>query len=173
MARTTHCGASLAHQKAWETVMSICEGRLEAEGLAQLLRPPPREIRSSGLTPTQPNSILPSRVDTSRKASSGSPDAASHGKLAHAARNATEQEESASDVMLLKRIAEGDKAAMHILFARHRIKVFRFIQRMVRNPAIAEDIVSQVFLDVWRSANRFEGRARVSHGYSRSPVSRL
>jgi RNA polymerase sigma-70 factor, ECF subfamily len=126
-----------------------------------LLRPPPREIRSSGLTPTQANSILPSRVDTNRKASSGSPDAASHGKLAHPARNATEQE-SASDVMLLKHIAEGDKAAMHILFARHRTKVLRFIQRMVRNPAIAEDIVSQVFLDVWRSANRFEGRARVS-----------
>ena len=33
---------------------------------------------------------------------------------------------------------------------------------MVRNPTIADDIVSQVFLDVWRSASRFEGRARVS-----------
>ena len=64
--------------------------------------------------------------------------------------------------MLLKHVAEGDKAAMHILFARHRGKVFRFIQRMVRNPAIAEDLVSQVFLDVWRSASQFENRARVS-----------
>ena len=55
---------------------------------------------------------------------------------------------------------------MHIMFARHRERVFRFIQRIVRNPAIADDLVSQVFLDVfldvWRSANRFEGRARVS-----------
>jgi RNA polymerase sigma-70 factor (ECF subfamily) len=40
--------------------------------------------------------------------------------------------------------------------------VFRFIQGIVRNPAIADDLVSQVFLDVWRSAKRFENRSRVS-----------
>src|SRR3979409_2147989 len=86
----------------------------------------------------------------------------SHDKLAYAARNATESEERISDEMLLKRVAEGDKAAMHIMFARHRVRVFRFIQGIVRNAAIADDLVSQVFLDVWRSANRFESRARVS-----------
>jgi RNA polymerase sigma-70 factor (ECF subfamily) len=86
----------------------------------------------------------------------------SHGKLAHAVCNATEPEERISDELLLKRVAEGDKAAMHIMFARHRVRVFRFIRRMVRNEAIADDLVSQVFLDVWRSANRFESRARVS-----------
>ncbi|MDE5451651.1 sigma-70 family RNA polymerase sigma factor [Bradyrhizobium sp. CSA112] len=83
-------------------------------------------------------------------------------KLVYAARHMTDTEESASDEMLLKNIAEGDKAAMHIMFARHRVRVFRFIQRIVRNTAIAEDIVSQVFLDVWRSADSFEGRSRVS-----------
>jgi len=45
---------------------------------------------------------------------------------------------------------------MHIMFARYRETVFRFVQRIVRNPAIADDLVSQVFLDVWRSAKRFE-----------------
>ncbi|MDB5533975.1 MAG: polymerase subunit sigma [Hyphomicrobiales bacterium] len=85
-----------------------------------------------------------------------------HGKLVYAAGNATKSQESISDELLLKRVAEGDKAAMHIMFARHRVRVFRFIQRMVRNPAIADDLVSQVFLDVWRSANTFESRARVS-----------
>ena len=64
--------------------------------------------------------------------------------------------------MLLKSVAQGDKAAMHIMFARHRVRVFRFIHGMVRNAEIADDLVSQVFLDVWRSANRFESRARVS-----------
>ncbi|MCK1512372.1 sigma-70 family RNA polymerase sigma factor [Bradyrhizobium sp. 190] len=86
----------------------------------------------------------------------------SHDKLAYAVRKAKESEECASDEMLLKSIAEGDKAAMHIMFARHRARVFRFIQRIVRNTAIAEDLVSQVFLDVWRSANAFESRSRVS-----------
>ena len=82
--------------------------------------------------------------------------------LVYAVCNATESEESISDEMLLKSVAQGDKAAMHIMFARHRVRVFRFIHGMVRNAEIAEDLVSQVFLDVWRSANRFESRARVS-----------
>jgi len=88
--------------------------------------------------------------------------ARSQDKLAYAAGSVTEAEEGVSDEMLLKGVAEGDKASMHIMFARHRTKVFRFIQRIVRNAAIAEDLVSQVFLDVWRSANRFENRARVT-----------
>ena len=71
-------------------------------------------------------------------------------------------EEDVSDEMLLRNVADGDKAAMHIIFARHRERVFRFIQRLVRNPSIVDDVVNQVFLDVWRSANRFESRARVS-----------
>jgi RNA polymerase sigma-70 factor (ECF subfamily) len=82
-----------------------------------------------------------------------------------ASRDATDHgfvEENVSDEMLLKHVAAGDNAAMHIMFSRHRKRVFHFIQRMVRNPAVAEDLVSQVFLDVWRSANRFESRAKVS-----------
>jgi RNA polymerase sigma-70 factor (ECF subfamily) len=96
------------------------------------------------------------------KVPSGPSDGVTHEKVVYAVRIATEAEERVSDEMLLKGVAEGDKAAMHIMFARHHVKVFRFIQRMVRNAAIAEDLVSQVFLDVWRSANRFENRARVT-----------
>ena len=73
-------------------------------------------------------------------------------------------EENVSDELLLKNVAEGDKAAMHVMFIRHREKVFRFIQRIVRNPAIADDLVSQVFLAVWQSANRFQNRSRVLPG---------
>jgi RNA polymerase sigma-70 factor (ECF subfamily) len=142
--------------------MFVCEGRPEAETLASLLRQPRRAIRSPRLAPTSTIHVLPDCVGTSRKVSCGQPDATSHGKLAYAVRHATAAEESASDAMLLKLVAEGDKAAMHILFARHRGKVFRFVQRMVRNRTIAEDLVSQVFLDVWRSASQFENRARVS-----------
>ena len=70
--------------------------------------------------------------------------------------------EDVSDEMLLRNVAEGDKAAMHIIFARHRERVSRFIRRLARNPAVVDDLVNQVFLDVWRSANRFENRARVA-----------
>lgn len=70
--------------------------------------------------------------------------------------------QNVSDELLLKLIADGDKLAMHDLFKRYRIRVFRFIQRMIRDHGLVDDLVSQVFLDVWRSANKFEGRAQVS-----------
>ena len=119
-------------------------------------------ITSSGGQPILATAISPDCIGESRRSLSGRSHGMSHDKLAYAVRKATESEESASDQMLLKNIAEGDKAAMHIMFARHRARVFRFIQRIVRNTAIAEDLVSQVFLDVWRCANSFESRSRVS-----------
>lgn len=69
---------------------------------------------------------------------------------------------TASDESLIKRIAAGDRAAMQALFARHNIRVYRFILRMVRNEALADDLISEVFIDVWQQAGRFEGRSRVS-----------
>lgn len=51
---------------------------------------------------------------------------------------------------------------MQVLFARHHVRVFRFVLRLVRNEATAEDLISEVFLDVWRQAGKFEGRAAVS-----------
>jgi len=70
--------------------------------------------------------------------------------------------QATSDEMLLEDVAAGSRPAMHILYARHRVRVYRFILQMVRDNATAEDLVSQVFLDVWRTAGQFEGRARVS-----------
>jgi len=39
---------------------------------------------------------------------------------------------------------------------------FLFVVRLVRDEAMAEDLISEVFLDVWRQAGRFEGRSAVS-----------
>jgi RNA polymerase sigma-70 factor, ECF subfamily len=68
----------------------------------------------------------------------------------------------ASDEILIGRIARGDRLALQALYARHHVKVFRFVLRLVRNDASAQDLISEVFLDVWRQADRFEGRAAVS-----------
>jgi RNA polymerase sigma-70 factor (ECF subfamily) len=69
---------------------------------------------------------------------------------------------SASDEVLIGRIAKGDRLAMQVLFARHQVRVYRFVLRLVGNQAVAEDLISEVFLDVWRQADRFEGRSAVS-----------
>jgi RNA polymerase sigma-70 factor (ECF subfamily) len=69
---------------------------------------------------------------------------------------------SASDEVLIGRIAKGDRLAMQVLFGRHQVRVYRFVLRFVGNQAVAEDLISEVFLDVWRQADRFEGRSAVS-----------
>ena len=74
----------------------------------------------------------------------------------------TDAGERSSDVLLIQRIANGDKLAMRALFAKHRTQVYRWLLRFVGNEAQAEDILSEVFLDVWRQADRFEARASVS-----------
>jgi RNA polymerase sigma-70 factor (ECF subfamily) len=70
--------------------------------------------------------------------------------------------QATSDDVLIGRIAKGDRLAMQVLFARHHVRVYRFVLRLVGNEAIAEDLISEVFLDVWRQADRFEGRSAVS-----------
>src|SRR3954463_3688839 len=70
--------------------------------------------------------------------------------------------QATSDEVLIGRIAGGDRLAMQVLFARHHVRVYRFVLRFVRNEATAEDLISDVFLDVWRQAGKFEGRSAVS-----------
>src|ERR1700720_713917 len=67
-----------------------------------------------------------------------------------------------ADELLIGRIARGDRLAMQVLFARHHVRVFRFVLRLLRDEATAEDVISEVFLDVWRQAGQFEGRSAVS-----------
>jgi len=68
----------------------------------------------------------------------------------------------ASDEMLITQMAAGNKLAMRALFARHQVRVYRFILRIVHDSALAEDVVSEVFFEAWQHADRFEGRSSVS-----------
>jgi RNA polymerase sigma-70 factor (ECF subfamily) len=69
---------------------------------------------------------------------------------------------AASDEVLIARIAKGDRLAMQVLYGRHHVRVYRFGLRLVRDEQVAEDLISEVFLDVWRQAGKFEGRSAVS-----------
>ncbi len=67
-----------------------------------------------------------------------------------------------SDRDLLAGLANGDRLAMQSLFARHQTRVFRFIMRIVRNEARAEELVNEVFLAIWQQASKYEGSAQPS-----------
>jgi RNA polymerase sigma-70 factor (ECF subfamily) len=49
-----------------------------------------------------------------------------------------------------------------LLFIRHSHRVYRFALRLGANSATADDIVSEVFIELWRHAAKFQGRAKLS-----------
>ena len=67
-----------------------------------------------------------------------------------------------SDDALIDAIADGDRHALEVLYSRHSAGVYRFALRFVADEGIAEDVMNEVFFDVWRKAKSFEGRSQVS-----------
>ena len=67
-----------------------------------------------------------------------------------------------TDNALMASITKGDKSAMQALFVRYRVQVYRFSLRLTNSQEAAEDLVSEVFLEAWRHAGKFEGRSKVS-----------
>ena len=66
------------------------------------------------------------------------------------------------DRVLIDQVARGSTVAMRALYLRHHLRVGRYVLRIVRDRTLAEDVMGEVFLDVWQHAHRFEGRSTVS-----------
>jgi RNA polymerase sigma-70 factor (ECF subfamily) len=69
---------------------------------------------------------------------------------------------AAPDEDLIRRIAAGDSLAMKSFYARHHVRLYRFLVRMTRREATAEELMNDVFLEVWRKADGYEGRSSVT-----------
>jgi RNA polymerase sigma-70 factor (ECF subfamily) len=67
-----------------------------------------------------------------------------------------------SDEALVRSIADGDKAGFRVLYLRHRERVYRFVLRLTGSDEVADEVVNEVFLAVWRYAGQFEGKSRVA-----------
>src|SRR5215475_6736600 len=80
----------------------------------------------------------------------------------HIGATAARRASDTSDLGLIRSVAAGDKHEMQILFARHNVRVFRFVLRLIGDKSAAEDLVSEVFLDVWRQAGKFQSRSEVT-----------
>lgn len=61
---------------------------------------------------------------------------------------------------LITRIAAGDEAAFTALFDAYKDRIYSIAMRLTRNPAVAEEIVQDVFLKIWLKK---EGLAEVGH----------
>jgi RNA polymerase sigma-70 factor (ECF subfamily) len=69
----------------------------------------------------------------------------------------TEVKRSASDddAALLTRVQRGDERAMAALFDRYSRIVYSVSLRVLRDTASAEDVMQEIFMQIWRSPNSF------------------
>jgi RNA polymerase sigma-70 factor, ECF subfamily len=81
--------------------------------------------------------------------------------LEQASIHATE-DRAADDRMLISRVALRDRVAFETLYRRYYPRAFQFVMRVVRNEAVAEEVVSDTMFAMWQGASSFEGASSVS-----------
>lgn len=64
------------------------------------------------------------------------------------------------DSELMCRVRDGDLSSFELLVAKHRGPMINFLQRMVQNGAVAEELTQEVFLRVYRSRANYEPSAK-------------
>lgn len=66
------------------------------------------------------------------------------------------------DLALARRCASGDTAAQRQLFREQRMRVHRTLYRILGSNREMEDLVQEVFIEVFRSLDRFRGEAKLA-----------
>ncbi|HSE32000.1 MAG TPA: sigma-70 family RNA polymerase sigma factor [Pyrinomonadaceae bacterium] len=61
-----------------------------------------------------------------------------------------------ADVKLLKAVARGDEQALAELYDNYRVILFGLLVRILNSREEAEDVLQEVFLQVWRRARDFD-----------------
>lgn len=64
------------------------------------------------------------------------------------------------DAELMLRVREGDTQSFAVLLEKYRGPVIHFLQRMILNQAVAEELAQEVFLRVYRSRANYEPKAK-------------
>jgi len=74
----------------------------------------------------------------------------------------TANDRASEEQQWIARIASQDRTALKLLYDRYAPRVFRFVIRMMKDEAKAQELVNDVMMEVWKSAAKFEGRSAVS-----------
>ena len=70
--------------------------------------------------------------------------------------------ESLTDAEVMLRVKEGDDAAFEYLVTKFRRPMLSFMYRMAHNSSVAEELVQEVFLRVFRSRHTYNAEAKFS-----------
>jgi len=68
----------------------------------------------------------------------------------------------ADECAVLARVAAGDRRAFDALYREYWPRLTRFLDQVMRQPGLAEDVLNETMLVVWRSAGTFKAQSRVS-----------
>jgi RNA polymerase sigma-70 factor, ECF subfamily len=79
-----------------------------------------------------------------------------------AAQSAGTSSKPLSDIDLITAVAADESTSMAVIYKRYRTFVYRYIMKIVKDPNLADDLTSDVFVEVWRKASKFENRAQLS-----------
>lgn len=77
-------------------------------------------------------------------------------------RNARTADEEAREAALLRQVAAGDREALTNLYHLYHARLFKFTFRLTRSYTAADELVNDILLVVWQSADRFRGDSKVS-----------
>lgn len=67
----------------------------------------------------------------------------------------------ADDVQLIERIGRGDRQALSELYARYQRVLFAYLLQLTPDYGLAEELLQDTLVAVWKSAHSFEGRSSV------------
>jgi len=76
----------------------------------------------------------------------------------------------AEEAQAIERAKQGDEAAFEVLYQLHKRRVYSLCLRMVSNPAQAEDLAQEAFLQLFRKISTFRGESAFSTWLHRMTV---
>jgi len=65
------------------------------------------------------------------------------------------------DALLIRRIAHGDRQALTDLYLRHRQALFHYLLQFTSDDGVAEELLQDTLVAVWKNARSYKGDARV------------
>ena len=70
-----------------------------------------------------------------------------------------------TDAQLLQGILAGDESAFRMLFDRYSLSVLKVLYRLLHEPADAEDVMQETFLQFWHRSHQYDAEKASIPGY--------
>lgn len=70
--------------------------------------------------------------------------------------NTVSMDDASIEAELIRRIAKGERAAFDQLYARYSRPLFSYISRFLRDRGLAEEVLQDAFVKIWKSAGRYD-----------------